>query len=257
MASLNTVVAFTDKDLANQINEAHVAARNSARSAVEQARRVGELLLQASHGCPHGRWLPWLSTYCPDIAVRTAQAYMKLARDCLASPDKAKQLESLSLRQAFVALSPPKPTNVQPNTRRAAHLNRVEQKPDVPRVESPVSSSDSDEPERPDNMEALDREAAENYDRERQVALDKLLDAADPRRELTTQLEQLREKLRIVTVARDQWMTTHGEAVRQCKAEQRKVDRLHRQKADLEAELQRANERIHDLTERVAQMEGA
>jgi hypothetical protein len=67
--------------LADEINREHVEARSAYGSAVDHALRVGELLTQAKKQCPHGGWLPWLKDNCPQIAERTAQAYMRLHRE--------------------------------------------------------------------------------------------------------------------------------------------------------------------------------
>lgn len=67
--------------LAVEINAEHEAAENHARKAIEHARAAGDKLLLAKAGVAHGQWLPWLSANCPRLAERTAQAYMKLARN--------------------------------------------------------------------------------------------------------------------------------------------------------------------------------
>lgn len=95
--------------LARDINRAHAEALEHARSAVQRARHAGELLLQAKKQVQHGVWLPWLSKSCPDIAERTAQAYMRLARHCLDKPEDAERIESMTLRTALTALATPKP----------------------------------------------------------------------------------------------------------------------------------------------------
>lgn len=113
---MNAVVSrsmVAGSDLADRINAEHSLAGECARGMAQHARRVGELLLEARDGCPSRHWLSWLSANCPEIAVRTAQVYMKLARDCLEDPGKAAELDAGSLRQAYIALAPPKPANTQ------------------------------------------------------------------------------------------------------------------------------------------------
>jgi len=66
--------------LAAQIVDAHAAATSAAMSALEHARRAGELLIEAKDQLEHGAWLPWLSENCPTVSVRTAQNYMAIAR---------------------------------------------------------------------------------------------------------------------------------------------------------------------------------
>jgi len=91
-------------DLAAAINAEHAAALEHARSAVQRARRAGELLLEAKEQCAYGEWLSWLKDRCPDVSERQAQRYMLLARACLESPEKAAELEALTLRGALESL---------------------------------------------------------------------------------------------------------------------------------------------------------
>src|SRR4051812_9107645 len=67
-------------DIAARINEAHDRASASAQSAIEAAMEAGRLLIQAKDQVNHGGWLPWLEANT-SVSERTAQAYMKLARD--------------------------------------------------------------------------------------------------------------------------------------------------------------------------------
>ena len=123
---MNAVVVLDD--LAKQINIEHVAAIEHARSAIQRARKAGELLIQAKYACSHGQWLPWLTAKCPAIAERTAQAYMRLARSCLVDPLRAAILESLTLSQALAELADRKSTYspdeiVAPKSATLADLN--------------------------------------------------------------------------------------------------------------------------------------
>jgi hypothetical protein len=76
MPTPETILAPT---IATAINREHQAAIGAARSALQHARRAGELLIEAKAGVEHGAWLPWLSEHCPNIGVRQAQKYMRLA----------------------------------------------------------------------------------------------------------------------------------------------------------------------------------
>lgn len=102
-------VTTPSRDIAGQINEAYRLAQEHAHTAVEHARRAGELLLQAKELVAHGDWLPWLSANVPDISERTAQGYMRLARECLADPANPQRVALLSLRAALADLADPKP----------------------------------------------------------------------------------------------------------------------------------------------------
>src|SRR5262245_50637428 len=70
----------TLEKIAAQIRYEHNAATNTAKSALRHAMAAGDLLLKAKAQVPHGEWLGWLSDNCPMISVRTAQAYMQIAR---------------------------------------------------------------------------------------------------------------------------------------------------------------------------------
>lgn len=67
-------------DLALRINEAHADALTAARTTLEHARRVGELLTEAKRAVTHGNWLPWLKENVK-FSVATATRYMNVAAD--------------------------------------------------------------------------------------------------------------------------------------------------------------------------------
>ena len=67
-------------ELAAQINDAHRHATQAAQAAVEHAINAGNLLLQAKAHVKHGAWLTWMKENC-EVSERTAQAYMRLARE--------------------------------------------------------------------------------------------------------------------------------------------------------------------------------
>jgi hypothetical protein len=98
--------------LAASINAEHAQAQAAAGAAVEHARRCGELLIEAKSKTNHGEWLPWLMANCPDIAERTAQAYMRVARACLSNPDTATKLRDGTVRGALEHLTQPKSATV-------------------------------------------------------------------------------------------------------------------------------------------------
>ncbi len=104
-------------DLARRIKEEHQACRDAAQSAVEHAVAAGQLLLEAKAGLPHGQWLPWLNERC-DVSERTAQVYMRLARELpKIEPGKAQRVADLPLRQALKELAEPeKAERTKPDT---------------------------------------------------------------------------------------------------------------------------------------------
>lgn len=94
MADIDTL-----DELASQINFAHDAAREAARLSVQHALTAGRLLLEAKTRVPHGRWIPWVEANCR-FALRTAQAYMRLAELWPAYPEQMRNdVAYLPLRQ--------------------------------------------------------------------------------------------------------------------------------------------------------------
>src|ERR1022692_3190492 len=73
------VVSLDTTVLAGDICAQHEAACQAAGSALEHARRCGELLAQAKAVQGHGKWLPWLAAHCSAISPRVAQGYMRIA----------------------------------------------------------------------------------------------------------------------------------------------------------------------------------
>ena len=99
--------------LATEINAAHAAAQALSSQAVERAHDAGIWLNQAKAQVEHGQWLPWLAEHCPDVAVRTAQAYMRLAQDWPKLESEIRNgVAQLPFRQAIKLLSAPKPANL-------------------------------------------------------------------------------------------------------------------------------------------------
>ncbi len=99
-------VAPAPADLAASINAAYHTARTAAASATEQARAAiaaaiecGHLLQRQKASLPHGAWLPWLTTHCPELSAETARRYMRLAKRSHATDLTAAS----SLRQAYLA----------------------------------------------------------------------------------------------------------------------------------------------------------
>ncbi len=101
----NTLTKAELREIAQRISNEHQACRNAAQSAVEHAICAGELLLEAKSKVPHGHWLSWLEGNC-GIAERTAQAYMRLARELpKLEPGKAQRVADLPFRQALSAIA--------------------------------------------------------------------------------------------------------------------------------------------------------
>ena len=106
-----SLVAIEDAPLlvlAAQITNAHEDACRAAQSAIAHARRAGNLLIEAKAGLEHGSWLSWLGEHCSAIPERTAQAYMRVARDWPTLEAKAQRVADLPLRDALALLAEPR-----------------------------------------------------------------------------------------------------------------------------------------------------
>jgi N6-adenosine-specific RNA methylase IME4 len=92
-------------EIADAINKQHAAAQETARTALEHARRCGELLIQAKATQAHGGWRRWLAEHTT-VSERMGQNYMRLARAWQRLVEaNPKRVSDLSLRGAleFVA----------------------------------------------------------------------------------------------------------------------------------------------------------
>jgi ParB family chromosome partitioning protein len=95
-------------DLAVCINVAHRASARALRASVWHALGAGRLLIAAKAALPHGAWRARHAANV-DCAERTAQLYMRLARDRAAlaemNPQRVADLWDASLRDAVRLLS--------------------------------------------------------------------------------------------------------------------------------------------------------
>ena len=112
--------------LSGDINAAINTAEHSAGAAVVAARRAGTLLLEAKKLVPHGQWEDWLTDNCT-VAVRTAQAYMRLASRLPELPaETATAVAQMPLREAVRAIStaPTAPPRVKGSVRLSQRTDR-------------------------------------------------------------------------------------------------------------------------------------
>jgi len=92
-------------ELAQRINESTSRAEGAARTALSSALEAGEALITAKKLVAHGQWEAWLTENC-DVASRTAQSYMRLARSLpMLEDSKAQRVADLPLREAIRAIS--------------------------------------------------------------------------------------------------------------------------------------------------------
>lgn len=93
------------QSLATRIRENVNLANEEARHAVDAALEVGRLLTEAKGKVSRGEWETWI-TDNTKLAVRTAQAYMRLSRKLSELPDdEAQRVALLPVRQAMQAIT--------------------------------------------------------------------------------------------------------------------------------------------------------
>jgi hypothetical protein len=107
-------------DIAARIKIEHQAVAASLRQSVHHAIAAGELLLQAKKQVAHGKWLSWLGEHCSELSERSAQAYMKLARNKTEIPNPQLTAD-LTIDAALKSLS--KPKGIPWQKRINSHLN--------------------------------------------------------------------------------------------------------------------------------------
>jgi hypothetical protein len=92
-------------DLAARIKAEHTAIGDSLRRGVEHAMAAGDLLVEAKAQLKHGEWLPWIRDHCA-ISDRTAQLYMRVAKNRVAIEEQAKSatVADLTLNEAAAVL---------------------------------------------------------------------------------------------------------------------------------------------------------
>ena len=129
---MNDITVIIDKDewglveLAASINRNIHDAESRAQSATMLALEAGMQLNRAKELVPHGAWNDWLTTNV-DVAPRTAQAYMRLAKRLPTLPsEKARRVADLPLRDAVKAIATP-PTSPESDLRRR-HYVRLEER---------------------------------------------------------------------------------------------------------------------------------
>jgi Protein of unknown function (DUF3102) len=111
-------------DLAQAIEREHQAAYSAARTALEHARRCGELLIQAKAAVPHGAWLPWLQENTT-VGARQCQKYMRLARGWPEIEAKSDPGSHLTLTGALTALASPEHDEIETSTELQVSLEAI------------------------------------------------------------------------------------------------------------------------------------
>lgn len=65
---------------AARINREHYLACTAVQKGLGHAMKAGDVLRGVKGRLEHGQWLPWLTENCPEMGIRHAQNYMRLAR---------------------------------------------------------------------------------------------------------------------------------------------------------------------------------
>ncbi len=91
-------------DLRERLKVEHAAVAGALRTGLHHAMAAGDILIEAkSQIRQHGKWLPWLNT-C-GLSERTAQRYMRLARNRATIEAKSDSVSDLSLTGALAMLA--------------------------------------------------------------------------------------------------------------------------------------------------------
>jgi len=93
--------------LAAKINEHHRACINALGEGLRHAMEAGKLLIEAKGHHKHGTWLKWLKGNF-DFTPRTAQCYMRCARELDLSDTNAQRVAHLGYRKMLEHLATPR-----------------------------------------------------------------------------------------------------------------------------------------------------
>jgi hypothetical protein len=93
-------------DLRERLKAEHAAVIGALRNSLNRAMAAGDILLEAKLQLKHGQWLPWLET-C-DISERTAQRYMRLARNRPEIESNPTPVSDLGVKGALTLLCAPR-----------------------------------------------------------------------------------------------------------------------------------------------------
>ena len=88
--------------IVSEIASLHGEILTAARTSLDKAIRIGELLVGIKGDLAHGQWLPWLKTNVP-FAERTARNYMR----CHVERDRLKTASVADLGEAYRLLAAP------------------------------------------------------------------------------------------------------------------------------------------------------
>lgn len=107
-------------DLAQRINNSHLAAIQAAGAAIEHAIDCGLALLEAKAAVGHGNWLPWLNDNTT-VSHRTAQRWMRFAENADALREIRHAVADLTFAEADRLLAAPPKVGDDTNRREREH----------------------------------------------------------------------------------------------------------------------------------------
>jgi hypothetical protein len=109
VASVTSVAQMRPADLARAINDKLSQMIASARTTLQRAIEIGELLVIAKERVGHGNFEAWVTDHC-QLSYRSARRYMTLARDRTEIEAQAKManVANLNVTTAQRLLAPPK-----------------------------------------------------------------------------------------------------------------------------------------------------
>jgi len=97
------LVPTTSQILPRASGAEHETTSAALKTSVGHAIAAGELLIEAKALLKHGQWLPWLADHCA-ISDRTAQLYMRCAKNSSAIEANTQCVADLTLNEAAAIL---------------------------------------------------------------------------------------------------------------------------------------------------------
>ena len=103
----------------SEIRKLHCDICEAARTSLNKAIRIGEILTEVKSQLKHGEWLPWLTQHLP-FSGRTARNYMQ----CYEQRERLKLANVANLSEAYDLLAEPK-NSLRPTWAKASYPKQV------------------------------------------------------------------------------------------------------------------------------------
>jgi hypothetical protein len=152
-SDLQVSLSDGDATFADEINARHRNFVACARTALEEAIRIGELLIANKQAVPHGAWLNWLKKNIT-FDIRTAQNYMRLFEQRHLLPN-TKPISYLTDALALLAKKTDRKAARANVEQQAAVSSDSEPKPDVADTEQKPKSVEDENPTGPEDEKAI------------------------------------------------------------------------------------------------------